>query len=45
VLAVAQARRQVLGSGEGQHEDVGEAARERLLVQHVLPPARTMVSV
>ena len=32
VLPVAQARRQVLGGGEGQHEDVGEAPRERLLV-------------
>lgn len=40
VLLVAHARRQVLGAREAHGEDVGEALRQRLLVQHVLSPPK-----
>ena len=39
VLLVAHVARQVVGGGERQGEDVGEALRQHLLVQHVLAPA------
>lgn len=41
VLLVGHARRQVAGGGEAHGEDVGEALRQRLLLQHVLSPANT----
>ena len=38
VPVVAHVGGQVVGEGEGQREDVGEALRQHLLVQHVLTP-------
>jgi hypothetical protein len=42
VLLVAHVAGEVVGGGEGEREDVREALRQHLLVQHVLAPATTV---